>query len=98
MAGRLIDKGYAIPRIGRLQVHSSVQAGHYCARKMALWFKSNFRGYLFDEAQLPRYYPCDAMHELTNCHMTPACKANLHNLEGTIANSDGSQCLFLDTP
>ena len=42
--------------------------------------------------------PCDAMHELTNCHMTPACKADLQNLEETIANSDGSQCLSLDTP
>jgi hypothetical protein len=30
--------------------------------------------------------------------MTPACKADLQNLEETIANSDGSQCLSLDTP
>ena len=97
MAERLIDKGYAIPRIGRLQVHSSVQAGHCCARKMALWFKSSFEGYLMK----PNYLiiiPCDAMHELTNCHMTLACKADLQNLEETIANSDGSQCLSLDTP
>lgn len=57
MAERLIDKGYAIPRIGRLQVHSSIQAGHYCAPKMTLWFKSSFEGYLFDEAQLPYCYP-----------------------------------------
>ena len=97
MAGKLIDNGYAIPLIRRLQLHSGVQTGHYCARKIALWFKSSFKAYLFDEAQLP-HYPIDAMRELTNCHMTPACKANLQNLEGMIANSDGSQCLSLDTP
>ena len=94
MAGKLIDNGYAIPLIRRLQLHSGVQTGHYCARKIALWFKSSFKAYLFDEALIP----CDAMRELTNCHMTPACKANLQNLEGMIANSDGSQCLSLDTP
>ena len=78
-------------------MHSSFQAEHYCARKMALWFKSSFKDYLMK----PNYLvivPCDVMHELTNCHMTPACKANLQNLEGTIANSDGPQCLSLDAP